>query len=73
MLPNVIKKESEYSGSEVLEDWYLSYEPYETHYTVRYTYYYYEPMDYVTTSADNEADARAKMLIYLIENNLITL
>ena len=44
----------------------------EVNYKVTYTYFYYEPMDYFQLESPTEADARAKMLIYLLENKLIT-
>jgi len=38
-----------------------------------YTFYYYgEAFDSFNEHADTEANARAKMLIYLVENNLLT-
>ncbi len=38
---------------------------------VVYIWYYHEAMDYLTIKGDTEAEARAKMLIYLLENKLI--
>lgn len=73
LLPNIIKKRVEDNDSDTLEDWHLSYEPDQIGHTIRYTYYYYEPMDAITISGDTEANTRAKMLIYLIENYLIKL
>ena len=64
MLPNTIVKDNQNLWFETLknkkENWMVCYEA-------------KDESDIVVFHADTEADARAKMLIYLLEKKLITL
>lgn len=72
LLPNMIKKVPEDYNEEYI--WYLSIEKgTTTGWNVKYICYDYEAIDWFTLTDDSEADARAKMLIYLLENNLVPL
>lgn len=65
MLPNIVMKDEQDWWFETLKNgsgtsWMVCYEA-------------KDESDVIVFHADTEADARAKMLIYLLENNLITL
>jgi hypothetical protein len=70
MLPEVVQKVPEFCIDEP-ETWGLTQERAGNRHRVIYTYYHYEPMESFSEEAETEADARAKMLIYLLENKLI--
>lgn len=77
-LPKEIKKITKYQNENQLEDFYLSFDFDDSRKSdqkqVKYTYYYCgDSMAFFSEIADTEADARGKMMIYLLENKLINI
>ena len=68
-LPETIKKKPDYRKKDEKEIYTLEY--HEKGLSVEYIYYYYEPCDYITIKGNTEANARAKMWIYLRKEGLL--
>ncbi len=68
-LPEVVQKKSD--DTDEIENWYLSVEKKPDGWMTKYTYFYYEPMDYFDFTATTLHDSMELMYQYLLSEKLI--